>query len=355
MTTASNTCRNPRLWPFAAHSIWNRPIGNGANYVYAGLTSADYITFDEEAIILTPNAPIMPVYWNATGWDKDKSRCSEVQGKLRDWPIPSDFNPDFHGTTPNASAAALSRNGTIEQTQPLAICSPGSYATSKFNSEEYTDLFSSYGNDALGAHGGSGLSAIGGSIRAGELLPGGEIKHAIKINVWAAKYLAYNNDGSPGYRWPAIQTDEYANPQTYGGKNPAVEMGALLALKPDFREDSLQSIPGRILARALKRYGGYIVDDTHWDAFAIATAIETVDMGNGNIRTVDVGNEFKDKYFKDKYGYKNIEQPLNSNPWTKDIQKIFENLHVVNNNHPGGTYAGGGNSGLAPIAPPFCQ
>jgi len=349
-TTASNSCRNPMLWPFAANSIWNRPIGNAANYVYAGLTSADYITFDEEAIILTPNTPITSVYYNDTGWAKDKShRCSKEGGKLRDWPIPSNFVPDFHGNTPNASTAALSQNGTIDQTQPFARCSAGGYATSKFNSEEYTDLLSSYGNDALGAHGGSGLSAIGGSIRAGELLPGGEIRHAIKINVQAAKYLAYNDDDSPGYRWPAVRADANAS-QTYGGKNPAVEMGALLSLKPDFREDSLQSTPGQILARALKRYGGYIVDDTAWDAFAIATAIETVDMGNGNIRTIDVGDEFKRQY-----GYE-IEQLLNSNnPWAKDIKKIFENLHVVNNNHSGGTYAGGSNSGLASIAPPFCQ
>ena len=37
-----------------------------------------------------------------------------------------------------------------------------------------------------GAHGGSGLSSIGGTIRLGELVPGGVIRHALKINPYNA-------------------------------------------------------------------------------------------------------------------------------------------------------------------------
>jgi hypothetical protein len=37
-----------------------------------------------------------------------------------------------------------------------------------------------------GAHGGSGLSAMGGSIRKGELMPNtGAIAHALKLELWA--------------------------------------------------------------------------------------------------------------------------------------------------------------------------
>jgi hypothetical protein len=42
------------------------------------------------------------------------------------------------------------------------------------------------GDGMYGAHGGSGLSAMGGSIRKGELLPAtGAIAHALKVELWA--------------------------------------------------------------------------------------------------------------------------------------------------------------------------
>ena len=118
------------------------------------------------------------------------------------------------------------------------------------------------GDGIRGAHGGSGMSSIGGTIRLGELVPNGIIRHALKVNLYAQKYLAYNEDETPGYRWPAIRADGYANESTYGGPNPALEMGALLALLPNFDVNSLQTEPGRIIATAFINYGGYVVDDT---------------------------------------------------------------------------------------------
>ena len=41
-------------------------------------------------------------------------------------------------------------------------------------------------NSSWGAHGGSHLSSIGGTIRRGELLPGAPpIRHALKLMLWA--------------------------------------------------------------------------------------------------------------------------------------------------------------------------
>ena len=41
-----------------------------------------------------------------------------------------------------------------------------------------------YGDGRLGAHGGSGLSCIGGSIRAGEFMPGTpHVRHVLKVDV----------------------------------------------------------------------------------------------------------------------------------------------------------------------------
>ena len=48
------------------------------------------------------------------------------------------------------------------------------------------------------------------------------------------KWLAFRQDGTPGYRWPAFVADSYANAWTYRGDVADLEMGALLALKPNF-------------------------------------------------------------------------------------------------------------------------
>ena len=47
------------------------------------------------------------------------------------------------------------------------------------------------GDGTYGAHGGSGLSAMGGSIRRGELLPAtGAITHALKVELWAHRLVS---------------------------------------------------------------------------------------------------------------------------------------------------------------------
>src|SRR5205823_3897233 len=104
--------------------------------------------------------------------------------------IPADFvvpgshqgSPD--GDTPNAAAAILAADGhTIIQTQPFARCA-GQSPTSHymFRSEDL------YGIGETGSHGGSGLSALGGTVRLGELVPGGTIRHSLKLNIDSANF-----------------------------------------------------------------------------------------------------------------------------------------------------------------------
>jgi hypothetical protein len=100
----------------------------------------------------------------------------------------------------------------------------------------------------------------------GELVPGGRIPHTLKL-VMTSRWFAYNQDGTPGYRWPATKADGHASWLTYRGSVPALEMGALLALKPDFAIDDLQTEPARIIARCLQDYGGYLCDTAGWDAY----------------------------------------------------------------------------------------
>ena len=116
---------------------------------------------------------------------------------------------------------------TIKQTQPFSRCTVGGDATSEYL---FTDQ-DIYGEGIAGAHGASGMSAIGGTIRLGELIPGGVIRHALKINLYCNINVALNMDGTPGYRWPAVSADGYAadsvnNPTGfYNGKVKSMEIG----------------------------------------------------------------------------------------------------------------------------------
>lgn len=95
-----------------------------------------------------------------------------------------------------------------------------------------------YRNDGTnaggGGHAGSGLSAIGGSVRLGELLATGTITHALKVNIACPDYCnpmarsgAEGLDGD-GYRWPAIRRD--GPDTTYGGTVDGLQMGSLIGL-----------------------------------------------------------------------------------------------------------------------------
>jgi hypothetical protein len=199
-----------------------------------------------------------------------------------------------------------------------------------------------YGDGIRGAHGGSGLSAIGGALRLGELdEPMDVIRHALKINVYAAENLFYDEE-TEGYRWPAIRADGYAE-NVYGTERTeavvtACRMGALLALHNFLYIDSLafETTPGRILAEAFRNYGAYIVDDTAWDVYAIITEWSP-------------DGRFMDE-FEDAWGFP-FKEPNKNTPWTRDIRRIFSNLHVVDNNGP--ENIGGGGTPLMPLAPPF--
>jgi len=335
--------RDPIKWPFSITSIWNMPIHKDAKYVPATLKYPKFgLTPDQDIIILKPNSPMTEIYTNYAGWDDSKDRCI-VQGPLLfSAPIPDSFTvskDNWLPGMPNAGLAVLMQDGrTIKQTQPFARCTAGTAATSQY-------LFKNqdiYGEGYYGAHGGSGLSAIGGTLRLGELVPGGIIRHVMKINVCALLNLALNNDGSPGFRWPAANADSYAADR-YRGTNPAMEIGSLLAIPDSLNIDSMEfeTEAGKILATAFQNYGAYIVDDSYLDVMSMETEFSP------DGRMID---EFKQKW---GFDFGSNWDPKDT-PWTRDFKRIIEVLHVVDNNTK--TTIGGGQTNdfqnrLAPTAP----
>jgi hypothetical protein len=142
-----------------------------------------------------------------------------------------------------------------------------------------------------GAHGASGMSSIGGTVRVGELVPGGVIRHALKVNVFGHRNYHFDSrEATPGYRWPARSADGYAgdpkNACAYGGRVGAMRVGSLVALKPDF---------------------------------PIETSVKA--------DCADAGRECQ---------------------WAKDMAKVFTALHVVDNNAPGSIWFGRGRAGDVP-------
>jgi hypothetical protein len=227
-------------------------------------------------------------------------------------------------STPNASSAFLMPDGrTLEQFNVTARCTPGGPLYG-FRVKRQ----SIYGDGINGGHLGSGLSSIGGTLRKGELLGSTPIRHALKIDVWG-KYLAYNNDGTRGFRWPASLADSGA-PTNYQGRNRALEMGALLAVRPGVTAASLgiTSPEGKKLLAALRDYGAYVVDDSGLDAVNLC---------------VEKGVEAE---YRAKTG-----RAWGSGAFGRDYAKLVTALHVVDNNGP--RSIGGGGTRRQPLAPPI--
>ena len=81
------------------------------------------------------------------------------------------------------------------------------------------------------------MSALGGSIRVGELRPGTTEgpRHALKINLYASAELAQCATRAECFRWPAVKSDSYAvgwYGSDGGNTNTAMRMGSLLAIPP---------------------------------------------------------------------------------------------------------------------------
>jgi hypothetical protein len=354
--TDGPSSRNPLTQPFTSTSIWNMPIGSAAEYVPATIAPitqsvGSTLLADQDIIILTPTAPSTPIYFNSAGWQPTVSRCPYDAGALLfDVPVPSSFvfGDTPVSNTPNASLAALLADGrTLRQTQPFARCTPGAPATSK-NVFPDADL---YGDGIQGAHGGSGLSSLGGTLRVGELRPGiPPPRHAIKLELWGE--ANYYNDGVAAdcYRWPATHCDgpidEVLGPldggpnpgKFYGGHNPAVRPGSLLAIPTSvsIASLSLHTEPAKSLAWTLQNYGAYLVDDSGWPTYNIC-----VELGPAG--------SFVDQFVSD-WGF-SFNTDGTTSPFAKDIAILISALKVVNNNAP--SSIGGGGTPRQPLAPPL--
>jgi hypothetical protein len=363
----TGTTRDRLQWPFAATSIWNTPIGSGANYLASGLhftttpNSTEYWydmpQSDHERIVLTPTAPLTNVYISTVGWSGG-NRCAATGGLFFSAPIPASYTV-ANSTYNNGAAVLLADGMTVVQTQPFTKCAGYSYATSMVPwSIALWEYNLETGDGILGAHGASSLGTLGGTIRMGELRPGTQMRHALKVNVYSAQDLGLcTGNFSACFMWPAASADSYAANAGSGygsatnNTNSAMKMGALLAIPANVNINGigLQSVPGAMLAWTLQNYGAYIVDSRAGPGFDFS--IEDGAAGSK-------ANEFQADYgfpFDGRLGYMTLTnssgQPTPQAQWVSDVRLIIGYLRVVSNNSP--TSIGGGGTPLQPSAPPF--
>lgn len=344
-------CRDPHTWPFSTESVWNTPLGKGAHFSPASLFPNGVVpkngvfSDDDYFLTTTPDSPTIPWYsqghWNAT------PDCLQFPWSpyVRDVPWPS-ANYTITAGGNNALALLLPDDDTLILTQPAYRCNDSAPLLSLLDRSQFgTGSLRGVGN--WGGHGGSALNAIGGSLRVGELLPTSPTPptHTLKLQLWAAQYyygVAHGANKTTCYRWPALVCDGYSeDPTLYGGSNPLLTPGALLAIPANTLPTLLASLttqPAMALAWTLANYGGLLCDDTYADRM-----------------TFNTEHGFSDA-FHAAWGFPFVtwegDSRAGAGAWLQDVLTLFKALWIVDNNSK--ETPGGGGAPLQPPPPPFC-
>ena len=342
LSTQLKAQRDPVKWPFSKNSIWNMPIGSNAVYEPANFEDAGNVGVDTQHIIITSTSDQEYKVFNSPTFLP--GRCSgttELPFTLpfpRDFVIPDAGNSPFGGT-PNSNFALIYPDGdSVFQGSLMSRCEvdgpiylPDWY---QWSANRLPVSIKGNGTDNSIGQGASQMSTLGGTIRLGELTNNQPIRHVIKINPWAHKYLHYSEE-TPGFIWPAKGADDYAgvatSPIRYNpAANPKILMGSLFAIPKNATPASLnlQTEAGKKLFDALQDYGMYFVEDAAYDTWDLV---------------VQRGEEIN---FKQKYGFS-----MESTQWRTEVNKLMKALYIITNNAPS-SVGGGGNPG-APLAPDF--
>lgn len=327
--------RSAVLAPYASTSIWNTALGDQAALKKVALKPASAgIRTEAVALLLNITDPPLSVQHSDAGWT-GADRCPGSLPEHFTAYSPANFLVLEGEGKRGTPLVALQADGrSLKQGLPMARCEPGSPATIGFEEPDEGGL---YGDGLSGANGGSGLSALGGVLRLGELLPGVEPpRHVLAIhvhsndNLWAAAISA------DCFRWPAGRADDYCV-GTYGGNETELRMGALLAL-PVGMTPTLRTAAAQKLAWTLQNYGAYIVNDAGSPSYAF------------NVELSPAG-WFVDE-FEAAWGFPFQTTDMTSD-WAEDVQALFDALSVVTDNTP--SHPGGAGARLQPPLPLLAQ
>lgn len=286
--------RDPALHPFDRLSIWNMPIGSGAQLSAA--SDARILTLQAQGQNINANNGYShPVYQAASGDPAAEWRDTSQSGRTRTGVrTPTTATPST-GTDHHLHVIDPDKQYVTEAW--LAARQSNTLITAA--RVERNDLRGpGFGQGGVRAYGGS---AIGGLVRTHEVAAR-HIPHAIALGL-------NPNQMKKGWVWPATTEDGGGN-NNYSGTIP---MGTLFAIPGSVNLATLGLNPDALaLATAFQDYGGYVTDQA-------APFIVYVEQGANNTAV---------------------------NAMVAQLQTIKNLLRVVTNNTPS-TVGGGGTPRVA--------
>lgn len=348
---AAGDTRDMYKRPFSSGSIWNMPIGSSAQYLPLGLTppSQGYALVSNH-LILEPDAPLRPLvdrgyWWPWTDGTSVKGDNTGISVRIPDHLVIAPPPASAYEDRPSAALQADGRVREFQYTVRPTASSPismfeGPRAVMDLRGDGLTP------DGQSGAHGGSGLTAVGGTLRAGELSGPEPIRHALAVTMNLTKWgTAEGGRIEAGYRWPAKWAD-YGYERTafasgYGsltrlgftGRDGLGE-GSLLALPAtvDIAALKLETPAGAKLAWTYQNYGAYVVDNAGDTGSYDVFRHNIEEAAAPEARLIDTGYA-----------------QTGATPFGRDMNKIFTRLAVIDNNGP--SSIGGGGRPRQPLAP----
>lgn len=229
--------RNPFLWPFSSASIWNRPLGSGAQFAPVPRSFLDEGPLQNamrprRAVLGGPTYPLRGIW-------VDGEQVADA--RMADADLPQS------GTLENLLLLQSARRHALEL-RAVTVRPDGDLEAAAV---ARTDLAGPGISRAASAANPFGLSQLGGLLHATELQQG--IPHALACRVKRDRLGGRIDFQTPSTVWPATGGD------VAGDKN-YLNVGSLLAIPPDVDIKKLfgASGPAYELARAMQDYGVYV-------------------------------------------------------------------------------------------------
>ena len=328
-SSSSAISRSPYTWPFSWNSIWNMPIASTATYAPADIKSAGSYE--------TPGAPdydsINPAFPVVT-----LENAQLVNGSIGPVSVYGDPAMTSNGEWNTCSAFLGTDKTTVYQGQTTELTADGNPWFGGVADTTWAPV-NIEGAGTTGCHGGSGLSGLGGTLTLADLTQPGPITHALKVALDG--YINYSS-ANGGFRWPAVNADAgYNDPASgnyYGGSNPNVQEGSLLALPRSINPSSFTNPTVAKLAEAMQDYGAYIVDTSATGANDFSALITNYNAASQLVSDLCATSC----------------SPPDSSDFSSQLDMLFQDLDAITNNTlstPGGGVVGA--SRCAPYAPQF--